>query len=118
MNRTGIIFGFIAVAVIVAAALMLQARVGRDDSAPDLTGQWKSWRSQFRISRQGDQYQIVVDNPGGLLGGTYSGTFRNDAIQVAGPLAPLCREIAWSAETRKLEFCGEEFARAPAPAAH
>jgi hypothetical protein len=104
MNRTRIIFG-LAIAATAAAAL---TRLG-GYAAPDLTGTWKSWRSDFRISKQGDLYTIVVNNPGGLLGGTYSGRFRNDAIQVSGPLAPLCGEISYSAETHKLEFCGEEF---------
>ena len=109
MNRTRIIFA-LAIAAIAAAAL---TRLDRFARVPDLTGQWKSWRSDFRISRQGGVYQIVVNSPGGLLGGTYSGKFRDGAIHVTGPLAPLCGEIRYSAETHKLEFCGEEFERRP-----
>jgi hypothetical protein len=120
VNRRRIIFALVA-AAIAAAAL---TRLDRHSAGPDLTGQWKSWQSDFRISRQGDLYRVVVHNPAGLLGGTYTGKFRNGAIHVTGPLAPLCGEITYSAETRKLEFCGEEFERgspeapgAPAPGA-
>jgi hypothetical protein len=109
MNRTRIIFA-LAIAAMTGAALL---RFGGYAADPDLTGTWKSWRSDFRISRQGDLYRIVVNNPGGLLGGTYSGRLRNDAIRVTGPLAPLCGEISYSAQTQKLEFCGEEFVRVP-----
>ena len=48
----------------------------------------------------------------GLLGGTYTGKWRDGAIKVSGPLAPLCGEIRYAKETAKLEFCGEEFDRA------
>lgn len=109
MNRTRIIFA-LAIAAIAAAAL---THLDRITGGPDLTGEWKSWRSDFRVSRQGDQYQIVVNSPGGLLGGTYRGKFRNGAIHVSGPLAPLCGEINYSEQTHKLEFCGEEFERRP-----
>ena len=109
MNRRRIIFA-LTIAALAAAAL---TRLVAYAPAPDLTGTWKSWRSDFRISRQGDLYQIVVNNPRGLLGGTYRGRFRNGTLRVTGPLAPLCGQISYSAETHKLEFCGEEFMRAP-----
>jgi len=76
-----------------------------------LTGQWKSWRSVLQISREGDRFRIAVENPNGLLGGTYQGEFQDGAIHVRGPLAPLCGEIRYVNDTRKLEFCGEEFVR-------
>src|SRR5438874_2302913 len=94
---------------IVAASAVLFATSA---ATPDLTGRWKSWRSDFRISRERDIYTIVVNNPNGLLGGTYTGMFRHGAIHVTGPLAPLCGQIKYSRDTDKLEFCGEEFMRA------
>jgi hypothetical protein len=109
MNRTRIIFALAVAAIATAAALTRLDRY----ATPDLSGTWKSWRSDFHITRQGDLYTIIVSSPGGLLGGSYSGRFRKDAIQVSGPLSPLCGEISYSADTHKLEFCGEEFVRAP-----
>jgi len=77
----------------------------------ELIGQWKSWRSDLRISREGDIYKIIVDNPKGLLGGTYMAKLRGTVLYVTGPLASLCGEMDYSKDTDKLEFCGEEFTR-------
>lgn len=107
MRRARIIFAF----VLAAFALVALTRLRGHASTPELAGRWKSWRSEFRISKQGDQYVIVVSNPAGLLGGTYSGRFRDGALRLTGPLAPLCGEISYSRESDKLEFCGEEFER-------
>lgn len=82
-------------------------------TTPELIGQWKSWRSDLRISREGDLYKIIVDNPKGLLGGTYVGKLQGTVLHVTGPLASLCGEIDYSKDTDRLEFCGEEFTRAP-----
>jgi hypothetical protein len=98
----------LAIVVIIAALVM---RLTGPHDAPNLTGRWKSWRSDLQISRDGDLFKITVNNPNGLLGGTYSGTFLGDAIHVTGPLAPLCGEIKYVRDTHKLEFCGEEFIR-------
>ena len=77
----------------------------------ELIGQWKSWRSDLRISREGDIYKIIVDNPRGLLGGTYMAKLRGTVLYVTGPLASLCGEMDYLKDTDKLEFCGEEFTR-------
>ena len=94
------------VGVFTAAFIGLGSR-----TAHEFVGQWKSWRSDLRISRDGDNYKIIVDNPTGLLGGTYVGKVRGSVIYVSGPLAPLCGEVDYSEDTDKLEFCGEEFTR-------
>ncbi|MFZ0009965.1 MAG: hypothetical protein WAK94_17150 [Steroidobacteraceae bacterium] len=65
----------------------------------------------MQISQNGDLFRIDISNPNGLLGGTYSGKFRDDAIHVTGPLAPLCGAMVYATDTHKLDFCGEEFAR-------
>jgi hypothetical protein len=108
MNRTSWTICTLAIVVIVASLVM---RWAGPHAAPNLTGRWKSWRSVLQISRDGDLFKIAVDNPNGLLGGTYRGKFLNDAINVTGPLAPLCGEIRYLRDTQKLEFCGEEFVR-------
>lgn len=95
----------------IAIVVTLRLRFSDSSNVPPLTGHWKSWRSDMAISRHADLFTINVDNPRGLLGGRYTGHFRNDAIHVAGPLAPLCGEIKYVREARKLEFCGEEFER-------
>jgi hypothetical protein len=107
MRRARIIFALI----VAALALVALARWRAHASPPQFAGRWKSWRSEFRISKQGDHYTIVVSSPGGLLGGTYRGQFRDGALRVTGPLAPLCAEISYSHESNQLEFCGEEFER-------
>jgi hypothetical protein len=99
-----------AVGVALLAAVWL-LRLAGSSRVPDLTGQWKSWRSQLRISRQAELFTIEVSNPNGLLGGEYRGKLRGDAIHVTGPLAPLCPEIKYVSDTHTLEFCGEEFER-------
>jgi hypothetical protein len=95
--------------IVVAALLVMRSTASR--AVPDLTGRWKSWRSELLISRKADVFTITVSNPSGLLGGEYSGRFHNGAIHVTGPLAPLCGSIDYVRDTRKLEFCGEEFER-------
>jgi hypothetical protein len=101
----------IAAASVALAAVAWLMRLAASSRAPDLTGQWKSWRSELQISRKADLFTIKVSNPNGLLGGEYRGKLRGDAIHVTGPLAPLCPEIKYVSDTRKLEFCGEEFER-------
>jgi hypothetical protein len=104
----------IAVAGVLAAAAIA---VGwaffahRAASLPDLDGQWKSWRSELRIARDGGPYAIVVDNPTGFLGGVYSGEPRDGALALSGPLAALCRDMRYVKDGDKLQFCGEEFER-------
>ena len=104
-----VLFSAAAAPIVVAAFLVMRSTGSR--AIPDLTGRWKSWRSELQISRKADMFTITVSNPGGLLGGEYSGRFRNGAIHVTGPLAPLCGSIDYVRDTRKLEFCGEEFER-------
>ncbi|HSC22388.1 MAG TPA: hypothetical protein VLG08_01635 [Casimicrobiaceae bacterium] len=105
----------IAVASLVAAAAVAvgwSLVVHRRASLPDLSGRWKSWRSELRIGRDGDAYAIVVDNPTGFLGGVYSGEPRGATLALTGPLAALCREMKYVKDGDKLQFCGEEFERA------
>ena len=87
---------------------MLAACASRE---PELAGHWKSQRSTFVVSRQGDVYTVVVDNPNGMLGGTYVGPYRAGAIRVKGPLSPVCPDIKYSSDPDRLVFCGEEFVR-------
>jgi hypothetical protein len=109
MTRRALIASTLAVALIVAA---WAARLAPSHAVPNLAGHWQSWRSEMQISQNGDLFRIDISNPNGLLGGTYSGKFRDDAIHVTGPLAPLCGEMVYTTDTHKLDFCGEEFARA------
>jgi hypothetical protein len=99
----------ILVVVLIIAALVMRPFGSR--AAPNITGRWKSWRSDMQIAQDGELFTIKIDNPKGLLGGTYRGKFLNDAIHVTGPLAPLCGEVKYLPDTHKLEFCGEEFKR-------
>jgi hypothetical protein len=108
MSRILSTIGTLAVVIIVAALVM---RLADHHDVPNLIGLWKSWRSELNISRDGDLFTVTIDNPNGLLGGTYRGEFRDSAIHVRGPLAPLCGEIRYVTETQTLEFCGEEFER-------
>jgi hypothetical protein len=104
----------IAAAVVVSAvsiAVVYVVRMRDASAIPDLAGDWKSWRSTFRIARESDAYRIVVDNPNGFLGGTYIGTPHGSAVAVTGPLSALCREIRYVKDGDKLQFCGEEFER-------
>jgi hypothetical protein len=96
-------------AVIIVANVV--TRLADHHHAPNLTGRWTSWRSELQISQDGDLLKIIINNPNGLLGGTYTGEFLHSAIHVSGPLAPLCGEIRYVRDTQKLEFCGEEFVR-------
>ena len=59
-----------------------------DDRAVRCWSRLKNWRSEFRIAREGDAYQIAITNPNGLLGGYYVGTFHRGSIEVSGPLGP------------------------------
>jgi len=110
----------IAVAVVVAAAAMAAGWalvVHQRTSLPDLSGHWKSWRSELQIARDGRAYSIVVDNPTGFLGGVYSGEAHRGTLALSGPLAALCREMKYVKDGDKLQFCGEEFERAAGSAA-
>src|SRR6187431_1773110 len=98
----------IRVAVIPGIALLLVACSG---SAPDLAGIWKSERTTLTISQQRNAYKIVAENPKGILGGNYTSEFRDGKLGLKGPIAPLCGDMKYVAETGKLYFCGEEFTR-------
>ncbi len=104
--------------IVLAVAIAVGYAVRRHDASaiPDLAGDWKSWRSAFRISHEGDAYKIVVDNPNGFLGGIYVGRPRGSAVAVTGPLSALCGEIQYVKDGDKLQFCGEEFERVHAGA--
>jgi hypothetical protein len=104
--------------IVLAVAIAVGYAVRKHDAnaMPDLAGDWKSWRSAFRISHAGDAYRIVVDNPNGFLGGTYVGRPRGSVVAVSGPLSALCREIQYVKDGDKLQFCGEEFERVHAGA--
>ena len=102
---------WIAAVLALVAIVIAIAWVRSHSSAPDLDGEWKSWRSEFRISRGDKGYTIVVNNPDGFLGGVYTGRLRRNVLKVEGPLAPLCSQIVYSSEDDKLEFCGEQFER-------
>jgi hypothetical protein len=105
VNRaTAIISAFAIAGVLAIGVIALGSR-----ATHEFIGQWKSWRSDLRISRDGENYKIIVDNPKGLLGGTYRGKLSGTVIDVSGPLASLCGAIAYSKDADKLEFCGEEF---------
>jgi hypothetical protein len=97
--------------LVVAIVVGYAVRVHDASAIPDLAGEWKSWRSAFRISHEGDAYRIVVDNPNGFLGGTYTGKPHGAAVAVTGPLSALCSEIRYVKDGNKLQFCGEEFER-------
>jgi hypothetical protein len=110
MNRSSWALLSTVVAAIVVAVILVMRSSGAH-AVPELTGRWKSWRSELQISRDGDAFRIRISNPTGLLGGEYSGRFRDGALHVTGPLAPLCGSIDYVRDTHKLEFCGEEFER-------
>jgi hypothetical protein len=95
----------------VAAMLLFASLSACAAKEPDLVGHWKSERSEFRITKDGDGYTIVVSNPNGMLGGVYKGPYRDGAIRVTGPLAPICPEVKYARDNDRLLFCGEEFAR-------
>jgi hypothetical protein len=112
--RPGYAFRSVALlaAFVLAAVAVITVRPS-DHSSPELTGEWKSWRSDFRITLDGKRYRIEVDSPNGFLGGVYLGELNRDVINVTGPLSPLCGEMRYQRESDKLEFCGEEFDRVP-----
>jgi len=104
--------------IVLAVAIAVGYAVRKHDASaiPDLAGDWKSWRSAFRISHDGDTYRIVVDDPNGFLGGTYIGKPRGGTVAVTGPLSALCGEIQYVKDGDKLQFCREEFERVHAGA--
>jgi hypothetical protein len=85
-------------AVIIVANLVMRLAVHHD--APNLTGRWKSWRSELQISRDGDLYKVTIDNPNGLLGGIYRGEFWTTRYTSAGHLLR-CAERSGISETLK-----------------
>jgi hypothetical protein len=99
----------LAIAIVAAVAFRMHGA----HALPDLAGDWASWRSKFRISHDGDDgYTVVVTNPNGFLGGTYTATPRGSVLALRGPLAALCGQIEYVKDEDKLQFCGEEFQRA------
>jgi len=110
-------YAFLSIAllatVVLAAVAAITIMRPADHSRPELTGEWKSWRSDLRITLDGKRYRIEVDSPNGFLGGVYLGELNRDVIHVTGPLSPLCGEMRYQTESQKLEFCGEEFDRVP-----
>jgi hypothetical protein len=80
-------------------------------SAPDLAGTWKSERTTLTIVQRSSSYQIVAENPKGILGGNYTSDYRDGRLTLNGPIAPLCGDMTYAGRTGKLNFCGEEFTR-------
>jgi len=101
-------FAIVVLAIVVAAGVAW-LRIG--GNAIDMSGNWKSWRSQMHIERATGGYAIDIDNPDGFLGGRYVGTPSGNVVKVQGPLSALCGRMAYSPEDDKLEFCGEQFER-------
>jgi hypothetical protein len=101
----------ISVAIALAIGIAAALRMRHAETPPALAGEWKSWRSQFRITRHGDAYRIAISNPNGFLGGEYIGKLDRDALDVSGPLAALCPRMQYVRDGDKLQFCGEEFDR-------
>ncbi|MEY3759064.1 MAG: hypothetical protein RIR39_555 [Pseudomonadota bacterium] len=75
---------------------------------PDLTGSWKGQDVTFEVSKEGELYKVVVNNPGGMVNGTFTGKYQDGAIKVG---APMCGDITYSKEADKLYFCGAELGR-------
>jgi hypothetical protein len=101
------------VLVAIATAFAAFDRGPRHDALPDVSGEWKSWRSTFVVTSEPGGYRIVVTNPDGFLGGTYRGEPNGNVIVVTGPMAALCGEIRYAKDDGALEFCGEAFQRSP-----
>jgi len=106
----------ISVAIALAIGISAALRMRNAEAPPALAGEWKSWRSQFRIARQDDTYRIAISNPNGFLGGDYIGKLDGDTLDVTGPLAALCPRMTYVRDGDKLQFCGEEFDRVRAAA--
>lgn len=113
-RRLKIVFVTVALAAVAAAGALVMRAHG--DPAPPIAGQWKSWRSDFIITRDGRLYTIVAVSRAGLLNGTYRGEWRGGgALKLSGPLAPLCPQMTYEQHPEALEFCGEQFVRSGLP---
>jgi hypothetical protein len=108
------VFAALALAIVaIATAFAAFDREPRRDLLPNISGEWKSWRSAFVITPKPGGYRIEVTNPDGFLGGIYIGEPRGDVVVVTGPLSALCGEIRYARDDNALEFCGESFQRGP-----
>jgi hypothetical protein len=108
------VFSALALALVaIATAFAAFDRGAPSDSLPDISGEWKSWRSTFRIAREPGGYRIEVTNPDGFLGGVYIGKPKGDVVVVSGPMSALCGEVRYAKDDDALEFCGEAFLRGP-----
>ena len=101
----------LAIVVFVLAAVVAFGWFRMRAGTPQLAGEWKSWRSEFRIARVDHGYRIVVRSRDGFLGGVYTGRLRHGVLELEGPLAALCGRMLYSREDDALEFCGEQFQR-------
>jgi hypothetical protein len=97
----------IGIGMLIAAA----ALGGCSKDGPDLAGTWKSDRTTLTITQHTNNYQIVADNPQGVLNGRYTSEYRDRRLLLNGPLAPLCGDLKYTESDRKLEFCTEQFVR-------
>jgi hypothetical protein len=108
------VFAALALALVAIATVFAAFdRVPPRDALPNLSGEWKSWRSSFLITPRPGGYQIEVTNPDGFLGGVYIGEPKSDVLVVTGPMSSLCGEIRYIKDNDALEFCGESFQRGP-----
>jgi len=90
-------------AIVAATALLVEVVVVIGLAASDQLADPAEVQSSFDDG--------VVRVTVGAVTGTYAGPWKDGAIQVKGPLAPLCPEIRYAKESGKLLFCGEEFVR-------
>jgi hypothetical protein len=97
---------------IIYLSLML---AGCGDDAPQLDkliGRWESHSFTIDIAKQDKTYRVDIDNPRGMLSGSYRGELGPLGLKIKLPLAG-DQLILISADNDQLDFLGEQLEQKP-----
>ncbi|MDA0824370.1 MAG: hypothetical protein O3C28_18385 [Proteobacteria bacterium] len=87
--------------------LMLTGCGGPGSQADKFVGHWESHSFTMDISWEDDAYHVEIDNPRGMLGGSYAGELAPLGLIVTLPLAGE-QFILLTGDSDQLEFLGEQ----------
>ena len=73
----------------------------------EVVGHWKSPHATLNITKEGDQFFVKINNPSGLMDGTFAGPYKNGQIALGG----IVGNLTYLKSQDKILLAGEEFSR-------
>jgi hypothetical protein len=92
---------------IIYVSLMLTSCSDPDQPTDKFVGHWESHSFTMDISQNGNAYLVELDNPIGMLSGSYAGELTPNGLKITLPLAGE-QFILVSIAGDQLDFLGEQ----------